>query len=216
MKTIKHIIWDWNGTILDDAWVCVDIINAMHKKRNRPLITEKFYSDTFDFPVKDYYLKTGFDFNIDSFEDLSDEFMSSYERRKYECKIRSCFHELQPILKQNNIQQSVLSAYVDDYLKEILTHHKIIDNFTHVSGLANHFAESKIENGKILINKMNTPEDECVFIGDTKHDVDTADAMGIECWLIPSGHNSRKRLEKKTDKILNKLIDICEVFNLSS
>jgi phosphoglycolate phosphatase len=30
----KHIIWDWNGTLIDDAWLCVDIMNKILEKRN--------------------------------------------------------------------------------------------------------------------------------------------------------------------------------------
>ncbi|MDH5646585.1 MAG: hypothetical protein OEZ01_11285, partial [Candidatus Heimdallarchaeota archaeon] len=29
----EHIIWDWNGTLLDDAWLCVEIMNSMLAKR---------------------------------------------------------------------------------------------------------------------------------------------------------------------------------------
>ena len=32
------------------------------------------------------------------------------------------------------------------------------------------------------------------MVGDTLHDFDTADAMGIPCVLIAAGHNSKKRL----------------------
>ena len=28
----KNIIWDWNGTIIDDAWVFADIMNNVLQK----------------------------------------------------------------------------------------------------------------------------------------------------------------------------------------
>jgi phosphoglycolate phosphatase len=70
MKQIEHIIWDWNGTILDDFQLCVEIINGMLIKRNMPTITKDEYSDIFDFPVKKYYKRIGFEFHKDSFESL--------------------------------------------------------------------------------------------------------------------------------------------------
>ena len=30
----KHIIWDWNGTLVDDTWLFVDIMNGVLKNRN--------------------------------------------------------------------------------------------------------------------------------------------------------------------------------------
>ena len=26
---IRHIFWDWNGTLLDDAWLCRDVMNGI-------------------------------------------------------------------------------------------------------------------------------------------------------------------------------------------
>ena len=33
LKKYTHIIWDWNGTLLDDAWLCVDVMNGMLGER---------------------------------------------------------------------------------------------------------------------------------------------------------------------------------------
>ena len=40
---LKHIIWDWNGTLLDDSWLCVESINKSLKKRNLPQIDKEKY-----------------------------------------------------------------------------------------------------------------------------------------------------------------------------
>ena len=38
MQKIKHIIWDWNGTLLNDGWVFVNVMNTLLKSRDLPLI----------------------------------------------------------------------------------------------------------------------------------------------------------------------------------
>ena len=48
----KHIIWDWNGTLLDDRWLCVEGINQALVKRDLNLISENQYRKIFTFPVK--------------------------------------------------------------------------------------------------------------------------------------------------------------------
>ena len=36
---IKYVIWDWNGTLINDAWLFVDLMNEELDERNLPLIT---------------------------------------------------------------------------------------------------------------------------------------------------------------------------------
>ena len=43
----KNIIWDWNGTLVDDAWVFVDIMNRFLKKMNLPIISLEDYQQNF-------------------------------------------------------------------------------------------------------------------------------------------------------------------------
>ncbi|GAI63219.1 unnamed protein product [marine sediment metagenome] len=77
----KHIIWDWNGTLINDVWLVVEIMNKMLKKRNLSKIDSKKYREIFDFPVTKYYSKLGFDFSNESFEKLTVEFISEYYQR---------------------------------------------------------------------------------------------------------------------------------------
>ena len=52
----KHIIWDWNGTLIDDRLFCIKIMNEVLKKRDMEAMTEEWFLDNFCFPVKDYYI----------------------------------------------------------------------------------------------------------------------------------------------------------------
>ena len=37
-RKYSHILWDWNGTLLDDAWLCVEVMNSMLAERDLPQI----------------------------------------------------------------------------------------------------------------------------------------------------------------------------------
>ena len=63
MKNKTVVIWDWNGTIVDDAFVFVKIMNFFLKEKKLPLINIAKYRDVFEFPLINYYSKLGFDFN---------------------------------------------------------------------------------------------------------------------------------------------------------
>ncbi|GAH19283.1 unnamed protein product, partial [marine sediment metagenome] len=141
----KHIIWDWNGTLINDVWLVVEIMNKMLKKRNLSKIDSKKYREIFDFPVTKYYAKLGFDFSDESFEKLTDEFISEYYTRFNECKL---FDEVEEVLKKirdRGISQSILSASKEDVLTEKIKYYGIDKYFSRIIGLENHYAESKIE-----------------------------------------------------------------------
>ena len=85
---IEHVIWDWNGTLVDDAWLFVDLMNCVLKKRRLPIINIADYQNTFCFPLEDYYKKLGFDFDKEPFEIAGDEFVSYYGKNFYKTNLQ--------------------------------------------------------------------------------------------------------------------------------
>ena len=83
----KHIVWDWNGTLVDDTWLFVDIMNGVLKNRKLNGITLDDYRNVFDFPVQDYYQKLGFNFEDEPFESAGLDFIKIYDDRKFEPKL---------------------------------------------------------------------------------------------------------------------------------
>jgi phosphoglycolate phosphatase len=121
----RHILWDWNGTLFDDVGLCVGIINSLLAKRGLPLITLEGYRAGFRFPVRDYYRDLGFDFNQDSYENLSVEFMAQYEKRRFECPLQPHAHEALSHVQSLGLKQSILSAYAQDSLRELVRYFKL-------------------------------------------------------------------------------------------
>ena len=54
---IETIIWDWNGTLLDDLEICIRSMNRMLRERKMPPIDKQLYKNIFTFPVREYYEK---------------------------------------------------------------------------------------------------------------------------------------------------------------
>ena len=54
MIALKHIIWDWNGTMLDDRWLTIAAMNSVLARRNMDELTEDQYLQFFTFPVIEY------------------------------------------------------------------------------------------------------------------------------------------------------------------
>ena len=207
----KHIIWDWNGTLIDDAWLCVEILNNILEKRGLNAITIDDYREHFTFPVRDYYIKLGFDFSVEPFEVCGMEFIHDFKKRKFEASLYIQMKLILDKLTKIGVSHSVLSAQNQTLLTETVAHYQLQDKFEGVNGLDNHYAHSKVNIGKSWIETLSYDHNEVIMIGDTVHDYEVAQAMGTDCILISSGHNSRERLENTGVLVLDSPLEITEV-----
>ncbi len=195
IKSYKHVIWDWNGTIFSDVDLGVEIINGLLHQRRLPLLTRASYRDMFTIPVRDYYACLGFDFVKEPFEIVGKLWMDEYELRKFECGLYDGIVDVLGSIQQLGIGQSILSAYSQHTLDQMVDHYDLRKYFTHISGLDNIYAGSKIHLGRDLIKRLSVGKQKALVVGDTKHDFEVAQAMGADCILIANGHQSKTRLQ---------------------
>lgn len=201
----KHIIWDWNGTLLDDAWLCVEILNTMLDGRKMNVTTLEQYQDHFDFPVIDYYLKLGFDFSKENFDDVAREYISAYQGQYRRCSLRSGIVEMINALKKAGASQSVLSASQQSSLIDAIERYELKHFFENISGLDDYYAHGKVDAGRKLLKNLSVSGKEILLIGDTTHDYEVACELGADCLLLPAGHQSRERLVAAGAKVCNNL-----------
>ncbi|NOZ35195.1 MAG: HAD family hydrolase [Chlorobi bacterium] len=192
----KHIIWDYNGTLLNDVELCVDIINELLEARYMKKISVAEYKQLFDFPVKAYYEKIGFDFKKESFEKVGTEFIIQYDKRSNKTKLQAGAYELIQSISDANIKQSILSARKKEQLDEELTKFEIFNFFDYVFGLDNHYAGGKTEIGKQLIKKVGLPPEQILLIGDTTHDCEVASMLGINALAVSYGHHPKEKFKQ--------------------
>jgi phosphoglycolate phosphatase len=211
-KEIKHIIWDWNGTLVDDAQLCVDIMNTIRSKRSLPPITLALYRDTFDFPVIEYYKRIGFDLEKFPFESLSQEFIENYIAERKNVALQPGAKEALDFFKRRNTPQCILSATQLEALKETLREQSIEPYFKTVLGLDHHYADGKAHLGETWIQMNDLNHKDILFIGDTLHDLHVADNMGIHCLLVARGHHSKERLTNSRAMVVDNLNEMVELF----
>ena len=194
LKKYRHVIWDWNGTLLDDAWLCREIMNGQLRQRGLPTMSEERYEAVFDFPVESYYRRVGFSWEKETFEQAGTEFIVEYEKRKKECRLQIGASDVLRQVAATRVSQAVLSAYSHQALEGFLVHFAVREHFRSVAGSEDHYAEGKVGQGLRMLKQLHVAPEETVLIGDTTHDAEVAKAMGVACILIPCGHNSRDRL----------------------
>lgn len=200
-----HIIWDWNGTLLDDAAICLNIMNTLLTQNQLAPLTPQRYEDAFTFPVKNYYQAIGYDFLKTPFELISDQFIHAYEQQKYDAPLQPYAREVLQHFQNAGIAQSIISASQQESLTQMVQNHHLTDFFLTWRGLDNHHAASKIEIGHQWQQEFAHPNDKILLIGDTIHDLELAQALGIDAILLYSHHQSLDRLKKAHPYVINNL-----------
>ncbi|MBU0529368.1 HAD hydrolase-like protein [bacterium] len=202
---IKHIIWDWNGTLLNDSWLSITAINILLKKYNLPAIDKEKYLEIFTFPVIKYYEKLGFDFDKTPFSIVGTEFIKEYTDRMYEAKMQDGARESLNYFYEIGITQSLLSAAKQQMLENLMKFHDLEKYFLKISGLTDHYANSKVDVGKSWIKELKYNPNEVLLIGDTLHDVEVADEIGTDCVLVAQGHTTYDRLKSSCRNVFHNL-----------
>ncbi len=195
-KEIKHIIWDWNGTLLNDVEVNVEVLNVLLMKRSLPNVTLKTYKENMSFPVRPYYDLLGFDFKNESFQGVCDEYIETYIGLFHKAQLNHNAREILQQIKGLGVEQSILSAAPQETLEHNIKHFGLLDYFIGLIGLSNNHGDSKVENGRAWINKLGLNANNVLLIGDTKHDNEVACNIGCSNLLVACGHYSRERLEE--------------------
>ena len=193
------LIWDWNGTILDDACVCRTIANIMLGERGIPTLPDMdAYRAVFGFPIKTYYEKMGYRFGPgdEPYEQVADEFVLWYDRLYRDAVLRPGIVPFLDRLKAQGYRQVLLSATRrDQLLEQVAAFGDVGDRFEQKLGLTDHYAFSKAALAKDFIESQGILRERALFIGDTDHDFEVSSAIGCPCVLLEGGHQSRARLE---------------------
>lgn len=214
MQDRKTIFWDWNGTLLDDTQVCIDAMNTLLRERDLNELDAVRYRDVFTFPVRDYYVKLGFDFEKEAFEGPAIEFIEQYDNLINTSKIFPDARHALEEFKNRNFTQMILSAMQNDFLNELVGKHGIAHYFDRVSGIDNHYASGKVDNARKLIAGLDGHAGEIIMIGDTIHDHEVGQELGIRVILVSRGHQSAERLRSTRREIVHDLKEVVKLITL--
>lgn len=199
----KYIFLDFNGTVLDDIDLCLNLLNEMLYEKEKITVDIKRYKEIFDFPITKYYIAAGFDFSKYSFEELANYFIVEYTRRNItESKVFDDVCTFVNSVKKLGYKVVICSASKKPLLLDQLKEFKILDLFDDVIGLDNHYAASKELLAYEYVNKIEINLSKSYFIGDTTHDAEVGLKCGLNVLLIERGHQSYDVLSKTKMPIL--------------
>ncbi len=190
-----HILWDFNGTIINDVETGIVSLNTLLKRRNMPTIDSvEQYHSVFTFPITKYYENVGFDFSVEPYDKLAIEWVKENEVNIRKARLCDGAREALEYFKDKGIPQIVISATEVNMLRGHIEHLGITDYFEEILGLDNIHAESKVGLGVDWLKRH--PGAAPLMIGDTVHDAEVAKSIGCDCVLCSTGHQSLETISR--------------------
>ena len=206
------ILWDWNGTLLDDLDLCVESLNWLLKEFGYPqrYDTDQ-YREIVGFPIIDYYRRAGFDFSRDSFEVLAHRYMEHYIPESEACGPAAGAEETLVALSKAGAEQVILSASPLPTLRRQARQLGLEGYFSTLLGLGDIYAKSKVELGLDFLRRRGFAPEEALMVGDTVHDWEVAQALGVRCVLCSAGHQPAHILRATGAPVISCLSQLEEV-----
>lgn len=205
----KYIMWDWNGTILDDLQMNFDIENILLTRRGlRPIENKGEYLEKFCFPIINFYKNLGFDLENEKFEIIAREYAHLYDEMYPSAQIFEGAERILRLIKNAGIRQLIISQTEQSYLTKQVTYFELEHLFTDILGNSDIYARSKVALAQRWMRENSADSSEILFIGDTVHDKEVADSIGCDCVLVATGHNSEERLLSAGVTVLSDIREI--------
>lgn len=207
MKEYSTIIWDFNGTIIDDVMPSLKAVNDMLIKRNQTPIDLDVYYSAVDVPIWKFYEKVFLSGTITP-EEAIEEYDKGYEKYLPEKPLMNGIVEVLSCFKEKGKRQIIVSASHIDKVNSRLEDLSIREYFSTVLAHSDYNAKDKTYLAKAYLMENNISPDNVVVIGDCVFDFQMADALGCDCILNTKGHQSRREFSLVSAKVIDELSEL--------
>ena len=187
MPPLRHFIFDWSGTLVDDLPPVIHATNAVMRHHGVPELTREQFLHEFELPFARFYARKLPGADLATLEPIFHEaFVQSTEKASplphAEAFLRFC--------QSTGRRCYVLSAAHPDHLQKQAADFSFLPFFDEVhAGIRDKTAEIHA-----ILARHRLDPTETVFIGDMTHDVETAHHGGVRSIAVLTGYQDAARL----------------------
>lgn len=208
----RHIVWDWNGTLLDDLHVVIEAVNASMSVFGIGPIDEDGYRDHFTRPVRAFYDSLfGRPVSDDEWESLNDTFHVEYFSRADEAGLTVDSLDALGRAESLGWGQSLLSMSPQEWLEHIVGLRGVTKRFRLVDGLRGPTGGLKASHLEEHVAALGVEASATVVIGDTPDDAIAARHVGTAVVLYDGGSHHLPMLEGMGAPIAHSLVQAVEI-----
>ncbi|HET6214384.1 MAG TPA: HAD hydrolase-like protein [Micromonosporaceae bacterium] len=190
-----HLVWDWNGTLLDDLRLVVDATNACLATVHAGPVTADEHRRDFRRPISTYYSHVlGRPVSSAEFARMDAAFHAAYRAGLANCGLRP---DALAAMDAWSGTQSLLSMWFHDELVALVEEYDLTGRFARVDGLRSATGGGpKADHLVAHLSSLDLAGADAVLIGDSVDDADAAVAVGARCVLFAGGFTDAERLRE--------------------
>lgn len=207
------VVWDWNGTILNDVDYNVCIVNTLMRTRGLNPISLDAYRSAFKMPIRNFYTDIGFDLERENFESLASEYNAMYKGGFSSIPLTKGIVEVLEHFYQKGVTQYIVSASEQKSLDAQVKEKGLEKYFSQVVGNDDYSVVSKTDKARELKKRIGN-SGKILFVGDMDHDYEASLAMAADCVLYTGGH--QKVMEDSRWGIISSMNELLRINMLFS
>jgi phosphoglycolate phosphatase-like HAD superfamily hydrolase len=212
-KHSTHLVWDWNGTLLDDIGAVISATNAAFAEIGLEPITLERYRELYCIPIPRFYERLMGRLPTEAEWAVMDEaFHRHYTEHRVGCGLADGVEELLREWRHAGRSQSLLSMYGHEQLVPVVRGYGIESHFIRVDGRTGPSGGTKalhMERHLAALDGAIVPE-RTVVIGDAVDDALAAAHVGARAVLYTGGSHSRVSLESVGVPVVDTLAEAVE------
>ncbi|WP_079036712.1 MULTISPECIES: HAD family hydrolase [Streptomyces] len=198
-RRIRHVVWDWNGTLLDDNHVMLASVNDVCAHFGRPAVDMPAWRAALRRPLWLCY-GTILDRDVSGAEEWAEVvrlYRAGYHGRADELRLAADAEKTLARVREAGLTQSVLSMALHDDVTTQATRFGVHRYVERIDGVlpeaagghkAGHLADH--------IGRLGLAPDECLLVGDVVDDAAAARQAGVRCVLVTTGMTAADELHE--------------------
>lgn len=218
MTKTRHLVWDWNGTLLSDAEIvlraCNETFAEFDAANPPPAGTPRFtpftastYEAAFVRPIQQFYAATfGREISAADFVELEESFQAKYVALLAGCSLAGDAHEALNGWRAGGGTQSLLSLWSHAQLVRYVARFGLTEYFHRIDGRRVPDVTSKAEPLREHLAALTSTR-EVVLIGDALDDAAAAAEVGARCIMYAGGTHDVSRLAKTGNPVAHTLTE---------
>lgn len=208
----RHIVWDWNGTLLDDLRIVIDAVNLSMGALGLDPIDEIAYRDHYTRPVRSFYDSLlGRLVTDDEWERLNQGFHDHYFVLVPAARLAPDAREALSSVERRGWGQSLLSMSPQSYLESVVESAGIAHHFEAIDGLSGPTGGTKTLHLEEHLSRMGVDAGVTVLVGDTPDDAAAARHVGASVILYDGDSHHLPALEEVGAPIAHTLVQAVEL-----
>jgi phosphoglycolate phosphatase-like HAD superfamily hydrolase len=208
----RHLVWDWNGTLLDDLALVVQATNATFASVGGPVISADQHRRQFRRPIAEYYAEVlGRPVDEEEFAYLNQLFHDAYQASRPGCTLAA---DAVDALRSWSGTQSLLSMWYHDELLPTVDEYGLTGHFVRIDGLRAPLGGAVDHKGPYLTAHLAAIGREpatVVLVGDSVDDAHAAEHAGAACVLYAGGFTGEAQLRDTGAPVTRTLLEAIEL-----